>query len=389
LPSELSGGEQQRVAVCAALAHGPRLLLADEPTGELDRETAGLVYGLLGDLVREEGCTAVIVSHDPRAAEVADRAVQVRDGRLSGEWRRESGTQEAIVVGRGGWLRVPEEYLARAGIGRHATAEVDAGLVVLRAAGERREQPEPPASVDTEPAGSPRAGQVIASLRGIKKAYGTGRTAGRVFDGLTASFRAGRFYAVSGRSGSGKTTLLHLLAGLELPGSGSIDILGTELTQLNRAERARFRRAHLGFVGQQPGLIPFLTSEENVALALDLRGVGGNEIGARAREVLRAVGLEERVADRVGHLSMGERVRVAVARGLASRPALLLVDEPTARLDQANALAVAGLLGGLAHEGGTAVVCATHDPVALALADDEIALGGSVAQTLDRVPAAD
>lgn len=113
-----------------------------------------------------------------------------------------------------------------------------------------------------------------------------------------------------------------------------------------------------------------------VALTLALRGDGG-EVPARVREALAAVGLEERAHHRVAHLSMGERVRVAVARALAPRPALLLADEPTPRLDQANALAVAALFSRLARERGTAIVCATHDPVAIEQADEEIALGGA------------
>jgi ABC-type lipoprotein export system ATPase subunit len=375
LPSELSGGEQQRVAVCAALAHRPRVLLADEPTGELDRETAGLVYGLLGDLVREEGCTAVVVSHDPRSAEIADRAVQVRDGRVSGEWAREQGGEEAIVVGRGGWVRLPEEYLLRAGIGLRAGAAVDEGRIVIRALGEplpTLEENEEPLQEESLPLVTRR----VASLQDVAKTYGQAATATHVFKRVRASFGSGRFYAVTGRSGSGKTTLLNLLAGLELPTEGEVEILGIRVSSLNRAERAAFRREHVGLVGQQPGLVPFLSAEENIGLALALRGVKGGEADERIRAGLAAVGLEDRANDRVAHLSMGERVRVAVARALAPRPALVLADEPTARLDQANAVAVAALFSRLAREHGTAVVCATHDPLAIEQADEELSLAG-------------
>ncbi|HWJ45558.1 MAG TPA: ABC transporter ATP-binding protein, partial [Gaiellaceae bacterium] len=109
-PAELSGGEQQRVAVAASLAHRPRLFLADEPTGELDSASARLVYDTIGELLRAERCTAVIVSHDPESASIADRVVRIRDGRVS----EESGGElrnESIVVGKGGWLRLPEELL--------------------------------------------------------------------------------------------------------------------------------------------------------------------------------------------------------------------------------------------------------------------------------------
>src|SRR5581483_6694527 len=125
-PAALSGGEQQRVALCAALAHRPRVFLADEPTGELDAATADQVYEVLGELVREHDCTTVIVSHDPESARIADRIIRIRDGRVSEEWARD-GDADAIVVGRGGWLRLPEELLLRAGIGAHATARFHEG----------------------------------------------------------------------------------------------------------------------------------------------------------------------------------------------------------------------------------------------------------------------
>ena len=122
-PRELSGGEQQRVALCAAVASRPQLLIADEPTGELDAATAREVLDLIAELSREEGGTALVVSHDPASAERADRVVHVRDGRISDE-RVAGGDDGAIVVGRGGWLRLPEELLRSAGIDRHATARL-------------------------------------------------------------------------------------------------------------------------------------------------------------------------------------------------------------------------------------------------------------------------
>jgi ABC-type lipoprotein export system ATPase subunit len=130
-PGELSGGEQQRVALCAALAHGPRIFLADEPTGELDAATADQVYALVGELVREHECTTLLVSHDPESAKIADRIIRIRDGRVSEEWAPDGEASDTIVVGRGGWLRLPEELLLRAGIGERATAQLESGKVVV------------------------------------------------------------------------------------------------------------------------------------------------------------------------------------------------------------------------------------------------------------------
>ncbi len=367
-PDELSGGEQQRVAVAASVAHRPRLFLADEPTGELDAASAALVYATIGDLVRAERCTAVIVSHDPASTEIADRIVQIRDGRVSEETTRASGSDEAIVVGRGGWLRLPEELLRRSGIRERATARLERGEIIVSARG----NPAPIAAAAVPAPAAPPPGDAapVARLRGLTKVYGHGPTARIALDGVTAEFRSSTVTAVTGPSGSGKTTLLHVLAGLELPTSGEVEVLRTELTTLDRAARAGVRREHVGYVGQQPGLVSTLSALENVELALALRGLPPDG----ALETLVAVGLEERAAQRVSRLSTGERGRVAIARALASRPELLVADEPTSRLDQANALAVGTLFVRLARDHGTAIVCATHDPLLIDQADDVVSL---------------
>ena len=370
-PSELSGGEQQRIALCAALAPRPRLLLADEPTGELDTATAVSVYELLRELAREVGCTTLVVSHDPASARIADRIVHVRDGRVSAE-EGSGGGAESIVVAKGGWIHLSEELLRRAGIGARARAVVEGGRLVVAPIGEGPLSPQAP-----EPLAVPTAlwnGAPAAELRGVGKTFGSGPSGRRVFDGLNGTFNGGRLVAVTGPSGSGKTTLLRLLAGLERPSRGEAVVLGTAVAGLGRAERARFRRSHVGFVSQDPELVPFLGARENVELALELRGVDGDR-GRRALEALAAVGLGELAEQRVSRLSAGERQRVAVARAIAGRPALLLADEPTARLDGANALALASLLARLAREWGAAVVCATHDPYVIDQADEALALG--------------
>ena len=129
LPGELSGGEQQRIALCAALVHRPTLLVADEPTGELDEVTARGVLDLLRELARDARAAALVVSHDPASGEIADRVVHVRDGRV-GEERL--ADRQTIVIGRGGWLHVPEESLREAGIGDRAVVRVRQGVVELR-----------------------------------------------------------------------------------------------------------------------------------------------------------------------------------------------------------------------------------------------------------------
>ena len=269
----------------------------------------------------------------------------------------------SIVVGRGGWLQLPQEYLDRAGIGSRAAASLEGDRIVVTAAGDREKRAE------SQPAARAAGrGETVAAVRALAKTHGTGTSAARVFDGFDAQFESGRLTVVTGPSGSGKTTLLLLLAGLDLPDSGEIEICGTGLNGLDRAGRAELRRERIALVAQQPGLIPFLSARENVDLTAAVRDSSADG------DVLASVGLAERASQRVSRLSAGEQVRVAVARALAVSPKLLLVDEPTARLDQANARTLAVLLSTLARETGAAVVCATHDPVVIEHADAQLSL---------------
>jgi ABC-type lipoprotein export system ATPase subunit len=174
--------------------------------------------------------------------------------------------------------------------------------------------------------------------------------------------------------------LLHLLAGLDRPTSGSVTLVGRLLDGLDRTELAALRRRHVALVTQEPGLIPYLTAAENTQLALALRGRADDDL-ALVERVLADVSLEHRADMAAAKLSAGERQRLAVARALAAGTELLLMDEPTARLDEENAHAVAGLLGRAARVHGLAVVCATHDPVLIEAADTILPL----ARSIDRV----
>jgi ABC-type lipoprotein export system ATPase subunit len=151
------------------------------------------------------------------------------------------------------------------------------------------------------------------------------------------------------------------------------------LSELDRDERARFRRDRIAFVGQSPGLSGFLSARENVDLGLAIRGVDGVEASERSNDALAVVGLVEHADRQVNLLSAGQRERVALARALAARPEVILADEPTSRIDVGGALALGGLLADIAHEHGTTVVCATHDPVLIAFADFEVQLRSGVA----------
>ncbi len=361
-PGELSGGEQQRIALCAALVHEPALLVADEPTGELDEETARGVLGLLRELARDAGAGALVVSHDPASAAIADRVVHVRDGRVGEEQRAD---RQTIVIGRGGWLHVPEESLREAGIGERAVVHVRPGAVELRPA-----EGDAPETEDVPAAPSTAAGSLVEA-RGVSRRFGREIALARV----DAVFPPGTMTVVTGPSGSGKSTLLALLAGLDTPDEGEVAIDGTVLSQLDREGRAAFRRETIAVVGQVPGLSGSLTARENIELSLSLRGVDVPEIHGRAMDALAVVGLADHPERPVAQLSAGERERVALARAIASGPSVLIADEPTARLDSMTTLAIGGLLADLARERGTTVICATHDPILVTLAGAELGLG--------------
>ena len=343
LPTELSGGEQQRVAVAAALVTRPRLLLADEPTGELDARTAEVLLTLLRELVRETGTTAIVVTHDEAVERVADRTVHLRDGRAIAERR---GTSLTALDDALGWHAPP----------LRVSAETEAG------AGRPGGGSRPPAT---------GIGAAVR-LDGVSRIYGDASTAVRALEDVSFALAEGGFHVVSGPSGAGKSTLLRLVAGLDDPTSGSVETLGTPMATLDREARARFRAGRLGIVDQGRGLTPFLTARENVALVLAIHGQDPTTTEERAMAALEAVGLAAVAERQPGSLSAGERTRVSIARALASEPELILLDEPTATLDRANADRMGALLAGLA--GPRTIVAATHDRALMDRATDRFVL---------------
>lgn len=221
----------------------------------------------------------------------------------------------------------------------------------------------------------------IARLSNVTKSYPAGGEDVHALKGVSLTIEPGEVVAIVGRSGSGKTTLLNLLGTLDRPTSGTVRIHDIETQALAEEALLSLRRESIGFVFQFFHLFPHLTALENAALPLWLAGRGGSDATLRARQLLAAVGLEEKAERLAGHLSGGEMQRVAVARALAMSPSLLLADEPTGNLDQANADQVLALLTNLAREHGAALVIATHSEAAAAVADRRVFLvDGRVAQ---------
>lgn len=195
----------------------------------------------------------------------------------------------------------------------------------------------------------------------VHKSYEEGGRTHRVLAGASVEIAAGERVAILGPSGSGKSTLLNLVSGIDLPDAGRVRIGDTDLDALTERDRTLFRRSHIGFVFQFFNLLPTLTVLENLLLPLELAGVADSKGGEqRARALLDAVELEARAAAFPDRLSGGEQQRIAIARALVHRPALLLADEPTGNLDQDTGSRVVDVLDRLVVEQGTTLMVVTH-----------------------------
>jgi putative ABC transport system ATP-binding protein len=200
------------------------------------------------------------------------------------------------------------------------------------------------------------------------KVYHIGKAETHALNDISLSIAEGEFTALTGPSGSGKTTLLQLIGCLDKPDSGVVKIKGQDVTQFDANQRADLRRTSIGFVFQFFALIPVLTAYENVELPLLLSNMKPTERRERVMDLMKAVGLTDRTQHRPDQLSGGQQQRVAIARALATRPILVLADEPTANLDTANGQQAMEIMRHLNQETGTAFVFATHDPRVIAFA---------------------
>ncbi len=207
-------------------------------------------------------------------------------------------------------------------------------------------------------------GEAIIKLRGIGKTYFRGQESIPVLEGLDLDVPKGSFEALMGPSGSGKSTLLNLIAGLDRPSNGSIEVAGRRLEGLSEGELARWRADTIGFVFQSYNLLPVLTAAENVELPLLLTSVPSNERRKRAETALRVVGLEDRVNHYPRQLSGGQEQRVAIARAIVNDPKIIVADEPTGDLDRHSADEILKLLDKLNKDLGKTILMVTHDPAA-------------------------
>jgi ABC-type lipoprotein export system ATPase subunit len=309
-PGKLSGGQQQRVAIARALANDPRVLLADEPTGNMDSRMSARIIALLKRL-SEQGKTVIVVTHDRSIARLANVRLEMADGKLR-PMPKFVGTSDSPT--------------------RAKTVT----------------------SWEDQP--------VTITAEGLSKFFKHRGQLIKAVDTANFTFTEHQFVTVTGPSGSGKSTLLYVLSGLDKATAGELQVDGVEVQRLSGRNENRFRREKLGFVFQSYHLLPNLTALENVMLPMQLLGSKSQvEMREHARMLLFQVGInEDRHRHKPGRLSGGQQQRVAIARALANDPRVILADEPTGNLDSFNGRRIMELLRQLADQGKTVIVV-THD----------------------------
>jgi putative ABC transport system ATP-binding protein len=222
----------------------------------------------------------------------------------------------------------------------------------------------------------------------LSRRFGEGESAVDALRGVSLDVPPGQLTAVMGPSGSGKSTLMHILAGLDTPTAGRVEIDGREITGMDDGELTLLRRQHIGFIFQFFNLLPMLTAEENLTLPLAIAGEKPDQ--QWVEELMERVGLADRRTHRPSELSGGQQQRVAIGRALVSKPTVLFADEPTGNLDSATSEEILGLLRDSVSAYGQTTVMVTHDPEAAAIADRVLFLAdGQIVKDLGKSTAAD
>jgi len=209
----------------------------------------------------------------------------------------------------------------------------------------------------------------IIEIKGLKKVYRMGQEKVYALNGIDLEVRKGEICCLYGTSGSGKSTLLNMVAGLEKPTRGSIVVKGIHVEKLNEKQLAKFRQKYVGFIFQSYNLLPNLTALENVMLPLIFKGYPGKVRKKQALEMLKAVGLENRIHHKPNQMSGGQQQRVSIARAFVEKPEIILADEPTGNLDSKTTIEIMELIATMAEKYGQTILLVSHDNEATAYAD--------------------
>jgi ABC-type lipoprotein export system ATPase subunit len=334
IPAHISGGQKQRVAIARALVNDPHVIIADEPTGNLDSVTAETILQIFERLVAQ-GKTIVMVTHDVSFAPRFTRRFQIVDGVVSS-----SGLEPPL----------------------QAAAVKTRAMQALYAAG---------AIASPQPA-APSTPVIV--LRNVEKVYENAAGKSHALKNINLQLSSGQFISIVGKSGCGKSTLLNMITGIDHPSTGDVVISSEHIYRMSESKRALWRGKNMGVVFQFFQLLPTLTLLENTMLPMDYCNLYPfNERPERAMELLKMVGLEDQAHKLPTAVSSGQQQCAAIARALATDPPIILADEPTGNLDSRSAEIVLQLFERLANQGKT-ILIVTHDPSITQRTDQTIIL---------------
>ena len=359
LPAHISGGQKQRVAIARALVNDPPIIVADEPTGNLDTNTAATIFHIFEKLVAQ-GKTVIMVTHDSNLGRRFSRRLQIVDGELL-----DGDGQKAMAVTTTTAPLTTPQHTSENGNSNGRTATTYRGRADQQV-------------YDTS--------KPAILLNEVVKTYENAAGKFTALKGIDLSLNYGQFVSIVGKSGSGKSTLLNMLTGIDHPTSGEVMVGGQHIYQMSESKRALWRGRNVGIVFQFFQLLPTLTLLENTILPMDYCNVHPvSERPSRALELLKMVGLEEQAYDLPGAVSNGQQQSAAIARSLATDPPIIVADEPTGNLDSRSANIIIDVFQELASRGKT-ILIVTHDPSLTSRTDQTVIIsdGELVDRTIAR-----